>query len=318
MNTIDNGGANAIKGFNYQKSVIALIAILNYQKEGDFQIYVESEDDIVVTSKGKRTYIQAKSKKMSLAQMLNRVKGKDSILEKSLANGDDSCSFKVVTPDFIKKDKHLSNCEPAILTQGATVYTYTKDAVTEIETAIKNTSKAKIQNSRVALTVFKANHKEALNYIIGVMSSEGMSVDNSYGKASLQQLGAQIDERSEIEVKDEADYDLKKFTRDNLATIFTYSLKLELFNKIIDKLGYNIARQAEMQRRRVVIGAIYRSLHGDAIKFIEGLDLNNLSEREVVNAALQALDFETVEDETLKEVIIVDAFSQVVYERTQA
>ena len=43
----DNGGAIAIKGFNFQHAIAALIIIGNYEKE-KFSIYLETKDDIEV------------------------------------------------------------------------------------------------------------------------------------------------------------------------------------------------------------------------------------------------------------------------------
>lgn len=66
--TIDSGGAVAIKGFNYQKAVIAYIAVLNYQKDG-FQIIVENQDDAEIFVKNNKTFIQIKSEKLSLTKI---------------------------------------------------------------------------------------------------------------------------------------------------------------------------------------------------------------------------------------------------------
>ncbi|MBB6696659.1 hypothetical protein [Clostridium algidicarnis] len=46
-NTIDNGGAIAIKGFNYQKASIILVMIKNYSRDG-FHVIPEAEDDFQV------------------------------------------------------------------------------------------------------------------------------------------------------------------------------------------------------------------------------------------------------------------------------
>lgn len=44
---VDNGGAIALKGFNYQNAVASLIAILNYDKD-NFLLFIETKDDIEV------------------------------------------------------------------------------------------------------------------------------------------------------------------------------------------------------------------------------------------------------------------------------
>lgn len=62
-NKINNGGAIAIKGFNYQKASIILIMINNYQRE-DFLIIPEAEDDFQVYVDGKTIFIQVKGEKI--------------------------------------------------------------------------------------------------------------------------------------------------------------------------------------------------------------------------------------------------------------
>lgn len=47
MCDFENGGAIAIKGFNFQKAAISFIAIKNYDKP-NFHILVEAKDDFEV------------------------------------------------------------------------------------------------------------------------------------------------------------------------------------------------------------------------------------------------------------------------------
>lgn len=75
MKTIDNGGASAIKGFNYQKSIAMLIAVLHF-RDKDFKLAVEAEDDIVFSSPFRTVYIQAKSGTMSLATVSKKTQRK--------------------------------------------------------------------------------------------------------------------------------------------------------------------------------------------------------------------------------------------------
>jgi Cap4 dsDNA endonuclease len=318
MKDVDNGGANAIKGFNYQKSVIVLIAVLNYLKSKDFQIYVEAEDDIVVSMDRKKTYIQVKSSSLSVKKIINRPKGKDSIIEKNLSCGDEQSYYKLITPSFSGTDKNLEKVQPAILREGALVYSYSQDGILSIGEKLTLLSDKKLENSRVALTAFKANQKDAFRYITGVMADEGISVDNNYGRASLQELVGQIDERSEIIIKDKSDIERKKFTSTNLSIIFSHSTKMEYFDKILDKLGYNLHKKMEIKKQRISIAALYGALHKDSLDFIEGLDLSELSEAKVLEASLETLNFDTAINDSTKIAIIVDAFSQIIFERSVA
>ena len=57
----DNGGAFAIKGFNFQKSIISLIAISNYNKSG-FLLFVENKDDAELDERYSYIYTDKKRK----------------------------------------------------------------------------------------------------------------------------------------------------------------------------------------------------------------------------------------------------------------
>ena len=67
---IDNGGAIALKGFNYQNAVASLIAILNYDRD-NFLLFVETKDDIEVDVEDKHFFIQVKGQHLSLSSLLN-------------------------------------------------------------------------------------------------------------------------------------------------------------------------------------------------------------------------------------------------------
>ena len=104
----DNGGANAIKGMNYQNAVISLVAIRNYEKEG-FELILEADDDFEVLYDNYHAYIQVKGEqKMSLSKMLNQKKegGKEkkSMLDKHFKVGDSKSIYKFVVYNFTQSD----------------------------------------------------------------------------------------------------------------------------------------------------------------------------------------------------------------------
>lgn len=318
MSTVDNGGAYAIKGFNYQKSVIVLVAVQNYLKTKDFEIYIETNDDIVVKGGGNVTYIQVKSNQLSIKNITLRPKGKSSILEKSLANGDDNSFYKIVTPTFKNLDDDLEQVQAKLLTKGATVYRYSDVSVEIMQKRIASLSKNKLKNSRIALTAFQAQQQDAQHFITGVMVAEGIMVDNNHGLASLKEMVNEIDFKSEILVKNEADAEKKKFTAADLLIIFSHTDKMMHFEKIVDKLGYTEYKKMELTKNRLKIGALYDAIHGDALVYIKGLDLNKLTEAEVIKLALGTLNFDTVESDLMKETIVLDALSQIIFEGSRA
>lgn len=67
---VDNGGAIALKGFNYQNAVASLIAILNYDKD-NFLLFIETKDDIEVDIEDRHVFIQVKGQNLSLTNLLS-------------------------------------------------------------------------------------------------------------------------------------------------------------------------------------------------------------------------------------------------------
>lgn len=100
MSTIDNGGAIAIKGFNYQKASIILIIIHHFQKK-NFKVVPESKEDFVIHLNNEVYYIQVKgTKKLSIGKLKSKPSGKDSIIEKNISPGEDSDKRKIFLWDL--------------------------------------------------------------------------------------------------------------------------------------------------------------------------------------------------------------------------
>ncbi len=321
MGVIENGGAQAIKGFNYQKSVIALIAVLHYLDSDQVDLYIESEDDIVVKTSARKTYIQSKSTEQTIASIVYRKDGKASVLEKNLSNGGDNTDdrYKLVTPRFGGQDKYLSEIDAEIFTEGAQVYSYLQTARTSITDKLPDVSEVKLRNSRVALTAFPAKQADALTHIKGVMSNMNIPIDNSYGSAALGELCLRIDQKSEIIAKDATDYEKKKITQHDLRRIFGHTYKAQLFEDIIDALGYSIMKRTELVNKNATIGAIFGAYIDMAIEEIKSMDdLTDVDERTVINRVLNAISFTSDVSKVDKEAVAVNALSHVMFERSQA
>ena len=71
---VDNGGAIALKGFNYQNAVASLIAILNYDKD-NFLLFIETKDDIEVDIEDKQVFV------VMLKDKLKYITGKHNLIE---------------------------------------------------------------------------------------------------------------------------------------------------------------------------------------------------------------------------------------------
>ena len=319
MSDYDNGGAYAIKGFNYQKSIVALIAVLHYLDDDDqFEIYVESKDDIVVKAKNIETYIQVKSSELSLNSITRRDKNKNTVIGKNLSNGDEQSRYKLVAPSFKDKEKHLEDTKPNVITKGASVFSYNKDAFDEIMKRMPELHSEKVKNSSVAITAYKAEMIEAVRYLTAIMVEDGIPVDNGYGNAVIEELYVEIDQKSAKIVKSDEDYEFKKFTHQNLSLIISHSYKIECFEEIMQKLGYNLTKKERMKKKKLNIPVQYSSYHEEAKRHIQSYDLENMPEAEVVKKALEDTNFDSITDRSFMEVIVVDAFSQILFEEKQS
>lgn len=323
MTLIDNGGANAIKGFNYQKSVIILIAVLHYLKVNEFELYVETSDDIVVKIKDTKTYIQVKGKKLSITTLTARPKSKGvlqkSIIEKNLENDDEKESrYKVVGLEFAASEKYLSKVSPNIFKKGAEVYKYTLEGKKQLLTKIPELNENKLDRSRIVLTDFGADLEKALEHILGIMNTENIMVDNNYGQVALEELCLEIDQKSEIKIGNYADLEKKRFTSESLSKIFRYSYKEDCINEILKRLDYTVLKEREIKIRRGRIRSVYSSVYYEAVQEVEAIDnLEEMQEKAVMKHILMNVDFRTVVDDLDKEAIALEAFSGVVFERSK-
>lgn len=317
MEKIDNGGAYAIKGFNYQKSVVVLIAVLHYlHSDPDFEIYVEAKDDIVVKVKNEETFIQIKSNELSLGSIVRKSKSGVSILEKNISKGDeDKSRYKLVAPSYAGIEE-LEMIAGRILTKGATVYGYGSDLMDAIELKLPGISRKKLSRSSIAITKFGANEKDAVRYITGIMVEQEIPVDNTNGKAALNELFHQIDERSAIVVESESDYEKKKFTLEDLSVIISHSYKLEMINETLEKLGFNVAKKGSIRTERLKIASQYDYQYRAAKNYISTIeDINDLDEATVIGMIIRLPEMDDVLEKLTKEAIAVEAYCQFVFER---
>ena len=70
-----------------------------------------------------------------------------------------------------------------------------------------------------------------------------------------------------------------------------------------------------MIEKRVSIAALYGAVYADIEMAIKKLDIIELKETEVVSFMLKNSDFKNIEDTLIREAIVIDAYSQVIYEK---
>ncbi|OYQ79131.1 hypothetical protein B9T11_07800 [Wohlfahrtiimonas chitiniclastica] len=224
----DDGGANAIRGFNYQKAVIAYVAICNWN-EKDFYIIPENKEDIEVYKQGKIAYIQVKSSSLSINKL--KASSKDnglSIIAKLIQKEGDG-KFKIATTNtFSKTDfKKLIEDQGDFCEHG--IYKLSEDQKTLIKEELKKGGaftdefiESRIEQVYIMISMFSNDQMNATTSLLGLMSQKGCKVDGAMGSTSLNELFSQIEASSEINHKhlDDPAINKKIIKSEDLRTIF--------------------------------------------------------------------------------------------------
>lgn len=239
---IDNGGANAQKGFNYQDALAMLIIITNFSKN-DFCIYLECRDDLEVDLTEQKIFIQVKSTKQSVATLLRQNKKRDGTYNKSTLykNLNKSCNdklnkYKIVTTSY---PEGKSTIKGEIFKE---LYQYTDEQKKLIvETLLqqglkKEELEQKLKNSYVYVSPFDDNLDVALTYLLGVMAEEGISVDNDRGRLLLCELLTDIHKKAEKRIITPSDIEKKKLKKDELIKLAKVEKCYKYMEEITTKL----------------------------------------------------------------------------------
>ena len=259
----DNGGANAIKGMNYQNAVISLVAIRNYEKEG-FELILEADDDFEVLYDNYHAYIQVKGEqKMSLSKMLNQKKegGKEkkSMLDKHFKVGDSKSIYKFVVYNFTQSD--LDKMKE------------TDDELFNSSLKLSKAQEERINNSKtkrfsIIKTPFEKNLLEAQNYLLGEMANSGIAVDNRVNQV-LGELTTIIYRKSEYTIKEESDKKYKKLVSKELKDILLKVSAMEMFDEIVKDLPYTPLKKSRIKTEKLKISTQQTFLKQSVIEYIQ-------------------------------------------------
>lgn len=239
---IDNGGANAKKGFNYQDAIATLIIITNFSKD-DFCIYLECRDDIEVDLTAHKFFIQVKATKQSISNLIKKNKKKDgtynnSILFKNLnKNCNDKVSkYKIVTTCYSDGN---STTDGEIFKE---IYHYTDEQKRQIiekleeEGLNKKDLEEKLKNSYIYVSPFDDNFENAYTFLLGLMAQVGISIDNNRGEMLLNELLIDIHKKSEKKVNLEQDIEKKKIKKEDLTKLSKVENCYKYMEEITTKL----------------------------------------------------------------------------------
>ena len=308
----DNGGANAIKGMNYQNAVISLVAIRNYEKEG-FELILEADDDFEVLYDNYHSYIQVKGEqKMSLSKMLNQKKegGKEkkSMLDKHFKVGDSKSIYKFVVYNFTQSD--LDKMKE------------TDDELFNSSLKLSKAQEERINNSKtkrfsIIKTPFEKNLLEAQNYLLGEMANSGIAVDNRVNQV-LGELTTIIYRKSEYTIKEESDKKYKKLVSKELKDILLKVSAMEMFDEIVKDLPYTPLKKSRIKTEKLKISTQQTFLKQSVIEYIQSnlyLELEDLTVEDLINRCIELDMFSNV-DNNMRIALIVSSYCDIIEEIT--
>lgn len=283
-NKINNGGAIAIKGFNYQKASIILIMINNYQRE-DFLIIPEAEDDFQVYVDGKTIFIQVKGEKnITLQKLISK-----EIIKKNLIPGHDEDIRKIFVWDI---GENFQNSLKEIVSGNiiSPLLNYSDEDLKRIadNLNLNENQQIRLKNQYIYKTPFNNNLTEAIKRLFGELVSHNLHINNESGRALLSELSLMIDQKSEIIVLDN-NYSQKTIDNVYLKKVFARVEQHQKFDRILDKLSYNELKKSKIKQEKTKILVSCQNIKKKTINYCNNLDLEQSTEQELINQIVQII-----------------------------
>ncbi|PPQ46041.1 DUF4297 domain-containing protein [Paenibacillus peoriae] len=294
---VDNGGAEAIKGFNFQKANVILLAINNFQKN-NFKIYVETEDDIVVSYENYKAYIQVKKQKHTFSSISKKeskkVQGDDgkkitrwspSILEKNLSSGAASDIYKIIVKDIGSSDKKkLDLKKPGSICRE--VYKINDEARREIIQALPEKLRSKLENFYFYISPINDDLNEAVKYLIGCLSGINVSVDDNRGRIVIAELSLTIDQKAQEILYDGVDKEIKAMDTNYFSKVFVTYETLNQFDRVLNSLGYNeiISKRIRSERLKIELNLtdVKKDIKEALQEILDNDNFSDLSNLEII------------------------------------
>lgn len=313
----DNGGASAIKGFNYQTAVVSVVAIRNFTKP-NFTIYVEADDDFeVLYDDNFHALIQVKGeKKVSLSSLMynKKSKGKEmpSILEKSLLNpkGTDESHYKIVVYNFTQSDlDEASFCDNEIFGK---CYKFSESQKEKFREKLKS---PRVEQLSLIKTIFSTDEKDSdgrRKFLKGEMADAGIVIDNRHNQI-LNELQQIILQKSGIEIKKDSDRELKKITCNELQDLLCKASSLERFERELDSLGFNSFKKEKILHQRTLIYRQYSSYKKKVLEFLlsNSVDLEQDNLTTICSSVFQhSIEF-SPDEENAKYAVCISAYCDI-------
>lgn len=312
---LEQGGAYAIKGFNFQTAMGALIAVFNYSEQ-DFKMIVEGKEDLEVYKAGIYTYIQVKSSPLKTKDLIKAPKDKKSgerrlaILYKLLSKGKTKDRYKLIVSDkFPEKDflqKFALSTSNQILDKA---YQPKPETIREIQQHMQNEGIPLpieiLQQLFLYRAPFQTDLETASRYICGVMNELKILTDNEYGHNAFNEIIRIIYQKSEH--TESGNIEKKTIYASDLKRIFHTSNRPFLENKIIEELfPGQVFKQDKIKKHILKIPLTYQ-YHKDNIKKLLGplKTPDSIKDTDFINKVMKQLIHYAVSDD-IKYAIIID------------
>ncbi|WP_315370447.1 dsDNA nuclease domain-containing protein [Paenibacillus xylanexedens] len=315
MTEIDNGGAEAIKGFNFQKANLILIAVRNYKKP-QFKIYIEAEDDIVVSYTGYEAYIQVKKQRHSLSTIIKSGKSKSgavtpSILEKNLSSGTEDNTHKIIVTDISQKDKNkFVLVKPGSI--HSEIFKLTDQAKTDLLKNLPSHLNHHLGNFYIYISHIHQELSESVRYLIGYLNEIGISVDDKRGRNIISELSLIIDQKGEVKVTECVDKEIKVLNQELFSSLFRSNDSISQFNQILDSLPYNSIKKSRIKKAHLFVDLSFRELKMKMKLYSMDkiTEWDELNDKEIINQMVTNFKQDTINEETLI-AIAIECLSEV-------
>ncbi|MCT4377652.1 DUF4297 domain-containing protein [Leuconostoc falkenbergense] len=298
MSVSDNGGAVAIKGFNFQKATAILVILYNLDDE-NFILIPESEEDFVVKNQDLVYYIQVKSlKSLSLNKMMIQKKDNkkisipgSSIIEKNLVPGKIDDRRQIIVADLIENTQSdLIETNSGLSISPTYIWSTQQKQKISSELSLTPEQITRLKNQEVFKSPFPDDMASAIIHLMGVMTDIGLEVTRESALAALGTLGLTIDTKSEII----SDIQSKEIASEFLRQLFDRAKKSKLFADILDDLKLSAIQKFRINKEKVKIKQIYISLATELKKKFDNFqfpDNDNTAEMiDLINQEVLSLD----------------------------
>ncbi|MBC2242862.1 DUF4297 domain-containing protein [Listeria booriae] len=317
MSNIDNGGAIAIKGFNYQKASIILVMINNYEKN-NFKVIPESSEDFEISFADMHFFIQVKgTKKLSIPNLTKRIKKPSgqitpSIIEKNLVPGNDEDRRKIFLWDLVETTKKELVSQGGTLVSPLYCLSNEQQQIVEQSLELDEHQKKRLYNQKIYITPFSNDLNLALTMLKGEMVNKNLLVTNDRARVVLGELSLEIDQKSEIPVSDENDVKRKEISGEYLKKVFVTVQQKELFDQVLNNLSVNSIVKSNVAKIKLRIPLLYRTLK-EQLKEKVSFDLiMDKSDEDAINYLRDLLiSIETEISTELSIALAIDCFCEI-------